>query len=84
MVSSVPRNSLRLGFQLLVNALRAADEAHRRQPVAPAVQRLMRGGEHVRVFGQAQIIVGAEIQHRAAVADPDMGVLRRRRSRARS
>ena len=41
-VSSVPRNSDRRSSSSLVQRLRAADEAHRRHPVAPALERLVR------------------------------------------
>jgi hypothetical protein len=42
----------------------AADEAHRRQPEAVRVQRLVRGRHHVGVVAQTQVVVGAEVEHR--------------------
>ena len=43
-------------------ALRAADEPHRCQPVAPTVERLVRGLDDRGMVGQAEIIVGAQIE----------------------
>ena len=40
------------------------------------LQRLMGGGDDGGMVGQAEIIVGAEIQHLAPRLDPDMGPLR--------
>ena len=57
-------------LQLDVDLLRAADEAHRGHPVAPAVERLVGGGDHRRVVGEAEVVVGAEVdQLRAGEAD---------------
>ena len=77
MVSSVPKNCGDLRFQLLVQVLRAADEAHRGHAEAVRVQRLLGGGDHVRVVGQAQVVVGAEVEHLAAAFQLDLGRLRR-------
>ena len=77
MVSSVPRNSLSLGFELLVDALGAADEAHAGQAVAPLVERRLGGCGHGRMLRQAQVIVGAQVEHRFAVGHADGGALRR-------
>jgi hypothetical protein len=57
-----------LRFQLLVQVLGAADEAHRGHAEAVRVERLLGGGDHGRVVGQAEVVVGAEVQHLAAVA----------------
>ena len=65
-VSSVPRNSLRRRSSCLWICLGAADEAHRRHAVAPAVERLMGGLDHRRVIGQAQVVVGAHVDHLGA------------------
>jgi hypothetical protein len=43
----------------LVQVLRAADEAHRGEAKAVAVERGARGGDDVGVVGQAQVVVGA-------------------------
>lgn len=63
-------------FELLVQILGAADEAHRGHAEAVAIQRVLGGLDDVRVIGQAQIIVGAEIQHAAAIGQGDLGRLR--------
>ena len=46
--------------------LRAADEAHGRQAVAPAVERLVRGRDHAGMIGQAEVVVGAQVEHARA------------------
>ena len=56
-----PRADARLEF--LVNGLRAADEAHRRHPVAEVVERAMCGFEDRRVVGETEIVVGTQVQH---------------------
>ncbi len=61
MVSSVPRKALSRCFKLLVKGLRAADEAHAGQTVAPLLQGLPRCLDHRGMIGQAQIIVRAEV-----------------------
>ena len=58
-------------FKLLMQVLGAADEAHAGHAEAVRVQRLLRRGDDVRVVGQAQVIVGAEIQHRAPISQGD-------------
>ena len=77
MVSSVPRNSRELGFELLVEALRAADEPHAGQAVAPLVDSGLGGGGYRRMLRQAQIVVGAQVQHRLAVGHANGRALRR-------
>ena len=63
-------------LELLVQILGAADEAHRSQAEAVIVEGLVGGGDDRRMVGQAQIVVGAEIQHLAARRHLDMGALR--------
>jgi hypothetical protein len=65
-----------LGLQLLVQILGAADEAHAGHAEAVRIQRILGGLDDVRMIGQAQIVVGAEIQHLAAVGQFDLGGLR--------
>src|SRR5690606_1548032 len=64
------------GFQLLVQFVGAADEAHggHAGPVFP--ERLDAGGDHFGIVGEAEIIVGAEIDHGPA-ADRHLALLRR-------
>ena len=45
--------------------LRAADEAHRGHAEAECVHRLRRGGDRLGMVGEAEIIVGAEIERLA-------------------
>lgn len=49
-------------LQLLVDLLGAADEAHGRQAVAPAVQGLVCRGDDLGVVGEPQVVVGAEVE----------------------
>ena len=60
-----------LRLELLVDALRAADEAHAGHAVAPLVERRLRRGLHVRVLRQAEVVVGAQVEHRLAVRHAD-------------
>src|SRR5207237_8288082 len=60
-----------LRFQLLVHVLRAADEAHRRHAVAVMLEPGARSGDDFRMVGEAEIVVGAEVQHLAAALDAD-------------
>jgi hypothetical protein len=50
-----------------VHGLRAADESHRSDAVTVAGERIVRRGDHGGVIGQTEIVVGAEIDHLAAV-----------------
>ena len=59
-------------FQQLVFLLGATDETNRRQAVAVAVERLLGRADEVLTVGQAQIIVGAEIQDTPAVGGFDL------------
>src|SRR6266542_2881840 len=63
------------GLEFRVDALGAADEAHAGQPEAPARQALLGGADQRRVIGQAEVVVGAEVQH-LAPADRYPGPLR--------
>ena len=59
--------------------LRAADEAHRGHAEAELVHRPARGGDDVRVIGEAEIIVGAEVDRLARAfrrGDADAAALR--------
>jgi hypothetical protein len=53
-------------LQRLVQVLRAADETHRTQAVAVGAQGLVRGRHHLRVGRQAEVVVGAQVEHLAA------------------
>ena len=69
-------------LQPLVQVLRAADEAHGRQPEAVRAQRLGRRVDHRRIAGQSQVVVGAEVEHfrvrsHLARSYPDGHALRR-------
>src|SRR5690606_23426068 len=63
-------------LQLLVQVLGAADETDRRQAEAVAVQRVLGRLDQVRMVGQAQVVIGAEVQHLAPVLERDLGRLR--------
>ena len=65
-----------LGLQLLVNVLRAADEAHRAHAKAMGIDRLLRRLDHGRMAAEAEIIVGAKIEHRLARAHGNLSALR--------
>ena len=65
-------------LELLVDRLRAADEAHRGHAVAVAVERQARRFAHARVIGEAEVVVGAEVDHFLAAGDAHRGALRRR------
>jgi len=59
-----------------VDLLRAADEPHRGEPVAPAVKRGARGGGQLGMIRQPEVVVGAKVQHPVARGHRDVGVLR--------
>jgi hypothetical protein len=63
------------GLQLLVQVLGAADEAHRGHAVAVRPEPPVGGLDHGRVAGQAEVVVGAEVDDLAA-ADRDGRALR--------
>ena len=64
-------------FQLLMARLRAADEAHRGHAVAELVQAALRCGTHRGVVGQAQVVVGTQVDEvaPAGVHDAALGAL---------
>ena len=64
-------------LELLVDVLRAADEADRRHAVAPAIERGMRGGQDLGIVGESEVVVRAEIDHLEIRTDGDLGPLRR-------
>ena len=76
MVSSVAEEVAQGTFQVLVDLLRAADEADRRHPEAPPVQGVPGGRDHLGVVGQAEVVVGAEVQTSVAGRNRDQGLLR--------
>ncbi len=55
-------------LQLAVQRLRAADEAHRGHAEAELVERRARGGDHLGMVGEAEIVVGAKIEQLALAA----------------
>ena len=62
-------------LQLLVEVLRAADETDGRHAVTAGVHRLLGGFDEARAVGQAEVVVGAEIQRLAAVLECNLGAL---------
>ena len=76
MLSSLRKKLRDLLLEPLVDVLRAADEPHRREAVAPRLESLLGRGDDVGVVGQAEVVVGAEVDDLAAV-DRDAGPLRR-------
>ena len=70
-----------LGLELLVELLRAADEAHRAEARAPAVHGLLLGLADPRVVGEAEVVVRGQHDDLAA-ADPDARALRATAGRA--
>ena len=63
-------------FQFLVDLLRPANETHARHPIAVSVERFLGRRDERGMIGQAEIIVGAEIDHPPAIGDRNLGVLR--------
>ena len=64
-------------LQFAMHGLRAADEAHRGHPIAVAGQGIVRGLQHLGMVGKPQVVVGAEIDHLAAIGEPHDRTLRR-------
>ena len=62
-------------FKLAVQGLGAADEAHRRHAKTVGFQCAARGRDDLGMIGEAQIVVGAQIDHFAS-ADADASALR--------
>ena len=54
-----------------MHALSAANEAHRCDAVAESGQRIVRRLQHGRMVCQTQIIIGAKIDHLAAIGEFD-------------
>ena len=71
-------------LELAVQRLRAADEADRGHAEAELVERLARRRDDLGMVGEAEIVVGAEVQElalaalRSLIDDADMRRLRRR------
>jgi len=55
------------GFELPVQVLCAADEADRGHAEAVVVHRGFGGGDQAGVVGEAEVVVGAEVQHLAPI-----------------
>ena len=64
-------------LELAVDVLRAADEAHRGHAVAALAERVARGRQHGGVIGQAEVVVGAEVEQLAPVGERHVRALRR-------
>ena len=75
MASSLPRNWAIVPSRSLCNVLRAADEADAAEAVAVSAQPFTGGRDDGGMVGQAEIIVGAEVDDLAAV-DGDGRALR--------
>ena len=65
------------GFQFLVNVLGAADEAHRAEAVAVAVDGSLGGRNHFGMRAEAQVVIGAKVEHVAGFLGIDFGPLGR-------
>ena len=63
-------------LEFAVDAVRAADETDRGHAVAVRIERSMRRADQCRMAGEAEVIVGAQVQHRAAARHVDRRVLR--------
>ncbi len=67
-MSSLAEEGGEPGLQFLVDLLGAADEADGGHAVAPAVQRLVGRGDDLGVVGEAEVVVGAEVEHLTGTA----------------
>ena len=65
------------GLEVFVHGLRPADEAHRRHAEAPIVERLLGRLDQRRMVRQAEVVVGAEVDHLASARHRDRRRLRR-------
>jgi hypothetical protein len=63
-----------LPLQLLVDVLRAADEAHAAQAEAVSVQGLLGRAHEIGVVRQPEVIVGAEVEGDGSAGQRDLGV----------
>ena len=62
-------------FKFLMDALRSADESHRRQTESPFLESLVSGFDDFRVIRQPEIVVRAHVEH-VARRDIDVSILR--------
>ena len=62
-------------LELLVDLERAADEADGGHAVAPALERGVRGGDHLGMVREPEVVVGAEIEHAPPAREGDRGAL---------
>ena len=60
-----------------MDLLGTANEPHAGHAVAPAVERTFGGGDDTRVVGQAEVIVGAEVEDLPVARHLDTGLLGR-------
>ena len=65
-----------IALQLAVHGLGATDEPDRRHPVAISLQGLLGSFDRRRMIGQAEVVVGAQIEHGPAVVETDVRGLR--------
>src|SRR5262249_39416767 len=65
-----------LSLEFAVQVLRAADEADRGEAEAVVVEGLLCGGGDARMIGEAEVVVGAEVQHLLTGDEADAGILR--------
>ena len=77
-VLAADRKRARRASSVLVQILRAADEAHRAEPVAVRAQGLVGRLNHRRVTGQAEVVVGTQVDDLAAVCRAHQRALGRR------
>ena len=63
-------------LEIAMQALGAADEAHRGDAVAVAGERILRRREHRGMVGETEIVVGAQIDQLAPVGEPHERALR--------
>jgi hypothetical protein len=66
-----------LFLELFVDFLRAANEPYAGETIAPFVERLMRGGDDLRMVREAKVIIGAHVQHRRIAPHAHARSLRR-------
>ena len=64
-------------LELAVDVLRTADEAHRRHAVAALAQHVARRRQHGGMVGQAEVVVGTQVEQLAPVGQRHVRPLRR-------
>lgn len=64
-------------LEIAVDRLRPAGEAHRGHAVTPLAQRFLGGRDHPGVVGQAEAVVGAQVEHVATGRVELVGAVRR-------